>query len=161
MYSLHVLIKIMKLTQFAIADKKLLCVCFLQNSLGNLSGRCHNPGRRKGHDLSLTCSHDTCGGNRHDGDVLGSVRRMQVSPDCTQGCTTAVSTTASFLFGHHPHPSPWFHWARNGKHSCGIVRRWGGRRRGVRKRGRIGLLWTQLLLCLVQEHGVLDLDSGE
>lgn len=31
----------------------------------------------------------------------------------------------------------------------------------MREGGRIGLVWTQLIFCFVQEHGVLDLNKGE
>lgn len=93
---------------------------------------------------------------------------MQVSPDNTQRRSSAVAATSSsssiptsFLLRHHPQPGPGIHRAGDGEHGRGVVRGGGGRRRGVSEGGRAGLLWTQLILRLVQEHGVLDLDGDE
>lgn len=115
-------------------------------------------GRRR--SRSLTCGHDTCRGNRHYGDVLGGVHLVQVSPECTHASSSRCGTPTSFLFGDQPHPGPCVHRAGDGEHSRGVVGGGGGRRGGVREGGRVGLLLTQLLLCLVQEHGVLDLEVG-
>lgn len=117
-------------------------------------------GRGRGRGGSLTCGHDPRGGDRHDGDVLGGVRLVQVPPHHAQrsAAVPAGSSGTSLLLGDHPHPGPRLHRAGDGEHGGGVVGGGGGGRRGVREGGRAGLLRAQLLLGLVQEHGVLDLD---
>jgi len=78
---------------------------------------------------------------------------VQVSPE-------RAHAAASFLFGDQPHAGPpRLHRAVDGEHGRGVVGGGGGRRRGVREGVHVGLLLAQLLLRLVQEHGVLDLDG--
>ena len=93
-----------------------------------------------------TCRHDAGGGHRHHGDVLRGVGRVQVRPHRSH-----LGATTPFLLGAPPYGTC-VHGdgARHGEHSGRVV---GGRR----VRERAGLVRAELLLHLVQEHGVLNL----
>lgn len=106
------------------------------------------------HSDPPTCRHYASGGDRHHRDVLRGMSWVEMSSHSGHLWSSCSTYTSSFLLGH-PGTGSSVHggMARHREHGSGVVC---GRRVGEGD----ALFWPQLLLHLVQKHGVLDLKTG-